>query len=161
MSDERRTPARRTGTFRRFLSYYGPQRHLFVGDMACALLVAAIDLAFPQILRTLTGGLFTQGADAILGALGYLALGLVAMYAVRFACRYFVAYWGHVMGARMESRMREDLFAAYQRMSFSFFDRNKSGDLMSPAVVSLGAPSWLRASVAVVRLSCMPCPPSH
>ncbi|MDD7198725.1 ABC transporter ATP-binding protein [Parafannyhessea umbonata] len=122
---------------RRFLGYYQGQMHLFVGDIACAVVVAGIDLAFPQILRTLTGGLFTQGADAILGALGYLAAGLLAMYAVRFACRYFVAYWGHVMGARMESRMREDLFAAYQRMSFSFFDRNKSGDLMSRLVSDL------------------------
>ena len=125
------------GLMRRFLGYYQGQMHLFVGDIACAVVVAGIDLAFPQILRTLTGGLFTQGADAILGALGYLAAGLLAMYAVRFACRYFVAYWGHVMGARMESRMREDLFAAYQRMSFSFFDRNKSGDLMSRLVSDL------------------------
>lgn len=122
---------------RRFLGYYQGQMHLFVGDIACAVVVAGIDLAFPQILRTLTGGLFTQGANAILGALGYLAAGLVALYAVRFACRYFVAYWGHVMGARMESRMREDLFDAYQRMSFSFFDRNKSGDLMSRLVSDL------------------------
>ncbi len=59
------------------------------------------------------------------------------MYAVRFGCRYFVAYWGHVMGARMESRMREDLFDAYERMSLSFFDRNKSGDLMSRLVSDL------------------------
>ena len=122
---------------RRFLGYYQGQMHLFVGDIACAVVVAGIDLAFPQILRTLTGGLFTQGASAILGALGYLAAGLMALYAVRFACRYFVAYWGHVMGARMESRMREDLFDAYQRMSFSFFDRNKSGDLMSRLVSDL------------------------
>lgn len=122
---------------RRFLGYYQGQMHLFVGDIACAVVVAGIDLAFPQILRTLTGGLFTQGASAILDALGYLAAGLMALYAVRFACRYFVAYWGHVMGARMESRMREDLFDAYQRMSFSFFDRNKSGDLMSRLVSDL------------------------
>ena len=59
------------------------------------------------------------------------------MYAVRFGCRYFVAYWGHVMGARMESRMRADLFDAYERMSLSFFDRNKSGDLMSRLVSDL------------------------
>ena len=54
---------------RRFLGYYQGQMHLFVGDIACAVVVAGIDLAFPQILRTLTGGLFTQGASAILGAL--------------------------------------------------------------------------------------------
>lgn len=138
-AQERKDAARLStaALMRRFLGYYQGQMHLFVGDIACAVVVAGIDLAFPQILRTLTGGLFTQGANAILGALGYLAAGLLAMYAVRFACRYFVAYWGHVMGARMESRMREDLFDAYQRMSFSFFDRNKSGDLMSRLVSDL------------------------
>lgn len=120
-----------------FLSYYKGQVHLFVGDIICALLVAGIDLAFPQILRVLTKGLFTEGPDAILSALWAIALGLVAMYAVRFACRYFVIFWGHVMGARMESKMREDLFDAYERMSFSYFDRHKSGDLMSRLVSDL------------------------
>jgi ATP-binding cassette subfamily B protein len=122
---------------RSFLSYYKGQVHLFVGDIICALLVAGIDLAFPQILRILTKGLFTEGPDAILSALWAIALGLVAMYAVRFACRYFVIFWGHVMGARMESKMREDLFDAYERMSFSYFDRHKSGDLMSRLVSDL------------------------
>ena len=123
--------------FKRFLGYYKGQLHLFVIDTVAAILVAGIDLAFPQILRTLTGGLFTEGPDAIMGALTYLAVGLVCMYALRFACRYFVIFWGHVMGARMESRMREDLFDAYERMSFNFFDHNKSGDLMSRLVSDL------------------------
>ena len=130
-------PAKRRSLFRAFLSYYRGQLHLFVVDILAALVVAGVDLAFPQILRTLTGGLFTQGRDAIMGALLYLAVGLVAMYALRFACRYFVIFWGHVMGARMESRMREDLFDAYERMSFSYFDRHKSGDLMSRLVSDL------------------------
>ena len=95
---------------KRFLTYYRGQLHLFVTDIAAAVTVAAVDLAFPQILRGLAGGLFTEGPDAILGVLAYVAVGLVAMYALRFVCRYFVIYWGHVMGARMESRMREDLF---------------------------------------------------
>ena len=111
--------------------------HLFVIDTLAAITVAGIDLAFPQILRTLTGGLFTEGPSAIMGALVYLAVGLVLMYAVRFACRYFVIFWGHVMGARMESRMREDLFDAYERMSFSYFDHHKTGDLMSRLVSDL------------------------
>lgn len=122
---------------RTFLSYYRGQLHLFVIDTVAAIAVAAIDLAFPQILRSLAGGLFTEGPSVILGALVYIAVGLVAMYALRFACRYFVIFWGHVMGARMESRMREDLFDAYQRMSFSFFDHNKSGDLMSRLISDL------------------------
>ena len=123
--------------FRRFLTYYKGQLHLFVIDIIAAVTVAAVDLAFPQILRGLAGGLFTEGPDAILGVLVYIAVGLVAMYALRFVCRYFVIFWGHVMGARMESRMREDLFDAYVRQSFSFFDRNRSGDLMSRLVSDL------------------------
>ena len=131
------TAHRRRGLFSSFLGYYAGQMHLFIADIVCAIVVAGIDLAFPQILRTLTGGLFREGPDAITSALLYLLVGFVVMYAVRFGCRYFVAYWGHVMGARMESRMREDLFDAYERMSLSFFDRNKSGDLMSRLVSDL------------------------
>lgn len=123
--------------FRRFLSYYKPQMGLFVADTVCALVLAAIDLAFPIILRNLTGGLFTQGQAAIMQALGLIAVGLVLMYAIRCACRYFVSYWGHVMGARMESKMREDLFDQYERFSFAYFDRNSSGDMMSRVVNDL------------------------
>ena len=128
---------RKRSLFSTFLSYYAGQTHLFVLDTICSLTVAAIDLAFPQILRNVSKGLFTQGADEILAALGFVGAGLIVMYLVRFACRYFVIFWGHVMGARMESRMREDLFDAYERMSFSFYDRNKSGDLMSRLVSDL------------------------
>lgn len=122
---------------KRFLSYYKPQMGLFVADTVCALVLAAIDLAFPIILRNLTGGLFTQGQAAIMQALGIIAVGLVLMYAIRCACRYFVSYWGHVMGARMESKMREDLFDQYERFSFAYFDRNSSGDMMSRVVNDL------------------------
>ena len=122
---------------KRFLSYYEPQMGLFVADTVCALVLAAIDLAFPIILRNLTGGLFTQGQAAIMLALGMIAVGLVLMYAIRCACRYFVSYWGHVMGARMESKMREDLFDQYERFSFAYFDRNSSGDMMSRVVNDL------------------------
>ena len=122
---------------KRFLSYYKPQMGLFVADTVCALVLAAIDLAFPIILRNLTGGLFTHGQAAIMQALGMIAVGLVLMYAIRCACRYFVSYWGHVMGARMESKMREDLFDQYERFSFVYFDRNSSGDMMSRVVNDL------------------------
>ena len=123
--------------YQKFLSYYRSQWHLFAIDSVAAVVMTAVDLAFPIILRELTGGLFTQGAGAIMGALGTLALGLIAMYAVRYACRYFVGYWGHVMGARMESRMRQDLFDQYERFSFSYYDRHNTGDLMSRVVSDL------------------------
>lgn len=122
---------------KRFLAYYKPQMALFVADTICAVVIAAVDLAFPMILRGLTNGLFTEGAAAILQALPLLALGLVLMYLVRCGCRYFVSAQGHIMGARMESQMRQDLFDQYERMSFSYFDKHSSGDMMSRVVNDL------------------------
>ena len=72
---------------KRFIRYYKPYRGLFYADMVCALTVSCIDLAFPQILQSLTGGLFTRGAEEILHTLGLVALGLVVMYAVRYGCQ--------------------------------------------------------------------------
>ena len=137
--------------FRRFVSYYGPQKHLFFADTACAIVLAGIDLSFPVILRSLTGGLFTEGPAAIMGSLWLIATGLIVMYLVRCACRYFVSAQGHIMGARMESKMREDLFDQYERFSFAYFDKHNSGDMMSRVVNDLfdiceGAhhlPEWL------------------
>lgn len=76
--------------FLRFLSYYTGQRHLFFMDMVCALVIAGTELAFPQILRQLAGGLFTEGKDAIVGSLALVAVGLIGMYALHFFCRVFV-----------------------------------------------------------------------
>lgn len=129
--------SRSTGVFKRFLSYYGPQKHLFWADMLCALIVAAIDLAFPQILRVLTNGLFVGPSAQIYHALFILLVGLVAMYGIRYFCRYFVCSWGHIMGVRMESRMRQDLFDQYERFSFSWYDRVKTGDMMSRVINDL------------------------
>ena len=114
-----------------FLGYYRPHTGLFVADTLCALGLSAIDLAFPQILRSLTSGLFTNEAEVIRGALPFVALGLVAMYALRYFFRWFVTSWGHIMGVRMETSMRQDLFDAYERFSFSYFDKHNTGDLLS------------------------------
>ena len=123
--------------FKRFISYYGPEKGLFIADTVCALTYAGIDLAFPVILRALTGGLFTEGAAAIMDGLLFVGVGLVLMYLIRTACIYFVSAQGHIMGARMESRMREDLFDQYERFSFSYFDAHNSGDMMSRVVNDL------------------------
>lgn len=123
--------------FKRFISYYGPEKGLFIADTVCALTYAGIDLAFPIILRALTGGLFTEGAAAIMDGLLFLGLGLAGLYIVRTACIYFVSAQGHIMGARMESRMREDLFDQYERFSFAYFDAHNSGDMMSRVVNDL------------------------
>lgn len=123
--------------FKRFRAYYTGYQHLFWFDTICAITIAGIDIAFPSLLRYLTNNVYSQDSVYILHVLPLIVLFFVTFYAVRFGCRYFVAYWGHVMGARMESRMREDLFDAYQRMSFSFYDKNKSGDLMSRLIQDL------------------------
>ena len=114
-----------------FLGYYRPHVGLLVADLFCALALAGVDLVFPQLLRHLTSGLFTQGASAIRGVLVYLALGLVGLYALRYFFRWFVTSWGHIMGTRMETAMRQDLFDQYERFSFRFFDTHNTGDLMS------------------------------
>ena len=116
---------------RTFLAYYRPHVGLFIADTVAALVLSACDLAFPQILRKLTNGIFAGEPAAILAALPVVAAGLVALYAVRYFCRWFVTSWGHIMGSRMESAMRQDLFDAYERMSFGYFDRHHTGDLMS------------------------------
>ncbi|MEG2882058.1 MAG: ABC transporter ATP-binding protein [Christensenella sp.] len=123
--------------FKSFIGYYKPYRGLFYFDMFCAFVVSVIDLAFPQILRFLTDGLYTQNSDIILRALWVVAVSLVLMYLIRYLCQYFITTWGHVMGARMESDMRRDLFDQMQRLSFSYYDKNNTGDMMSRIVSDL------------------------
>ncbi len=123
--------------FKKFTQYYKPYRKLFYFDMFCALVVSAIDVAFPQILNWLTKGLYAQGTQVILGSLPWIALGLLVMELVRVGCQYFITSWGHVMGARMESDMRQDLFDHLQRLSFSYYDKNNTGEMMSKLVSDL------------------------
>ena len=123
--------------FKKFVSYYKPYKVLFWVDMACALLLSAIDLAFPQILDYLTENLFGRSPHQIISALKYVAIALLLMYIVKFGCQYFITGWGHIMGARMESDMRQDLFDHYQKLSFSYYDKNNTGEMMSKIVNDL------------------------
>lgn len=123
--------------FKRFASYYKPYRLLFFTDLFCALVVSAVDLAFPQLLNFLNRGLFTRDSDEILRALALIAAGMLVMYIVRYYCHYFITSWGHIMGSRMESNMRDDLFTHLQRLSFSFYDKNNTGELMSRIISDL------------------------
>ena len=116
---------------KKFVSYYKPYKILFIIDMTCALVLSAIDLAFPKVLDYLTENLFMRSSEEILSALIYIAIALVAMYLLKFACQYFITSWGHIMGARMENNMRRDLFDHYQKLSFSFYDKNNTGVMMS------------------------------
>jgi ATP-binding cassette subfamily B protein len=122
---------------KKFIRYYKPYQLLFYSDMFCALVVSAIDLAFPQILNTLTKGLFTHSPTEILNTIGYVGAGLITMYLIRYGCQYYITSWGHVMGARMESDMRQDLFDHLQRLPFSYYDKNNTGEMMSKLVSDL------------------------
>ena len=123
--------------FKRFLRYYKPYRTVFWLDMACAMLVSVIDLVFPQLLNYLTRNVFTRSPQEVLSLLAPLAFGLLAMYLARYGGRFYITYQGHVMGARMESDMRQDLFDQFQRLSFSYYDRNNTGEMMSKLVSDL------------------------
>ena len=122
---------------KKFIHYYKPYRKLFFADMACATVVAAVDVSFPQILNFLTKGLFRQGPEQILSVIGLVAAGLIAMYLVKLGCEYFIASWGHIMGSRMESDMRRDLFQKMQSLPLSYYDKHNTGEMVSKVVSDL------------------------
>ena len=102
--------------YKRFISYYRPHWKLFAFDMFCAFVVSMVDISIPQILRFLTNDLFLESKYVILGYLPYIFAILMVMYVIRMLCQYFIGSWGHIMGSRMESDMRRDLFAKMEEM---------------------------------------------
>jgi ATP-binding cassette subfamily B protein len=124
-------------TFRKFLGFYKPYKKMFFIDMLCALIASAIDLAFPQILNLLTKGVFTKSSAEIIRTLWVIGVGLIFLYIVRYYCQYYITSWGHIMGARMESDMRQNLFDHYQKLSFSYYDKNNTGEMMSKLISDL------------------------
>ena len=123
--------------FSRFASYYKPYLGLFVFDLVCATVLAIIDLAFPQFLNFFTRDFFLRPAPEVFSALGWILALFVALYLVRTACQYFITSWGHIMGAYMEQDMRRDLFAKFQALSFSYYDRNNTGVMQSKLLTDL------------------------
>jgi ATP-binding cassette subfamily B protein len=117
-----------------FVSYYKPHWKLFALDLVCAFGIAGIDLAFPMISRYALQQLIPAKAWAAFAEIILLA---ALIFAVRAFLQYIVTYWGHVLGVRMESDLRRDLFAHLQRLSFRFFDRTRTGHLMSRVVSDL------------------------
>ncbi|MFN8492503.1 MAG: ABC transporter ATP-binding protein [Caldilineaceae bacterium] len=116
---------------KKFLSYYKPYWRLFWTDMACALLVSAITLALPLCVRYITqnvlGGNMPNALNQIYG-MGAVMLALVVAHTV---CNSFVDYQGHIMGALMERDIRAELFEHYQKLSFRFYDEQRTGQLMT------------------------------
>lgn len=124
-------------TIKKFIHYYGPYKAVFFIDLICAAVISLVDLAYPQILRTMTKTLFTQDKDIILHALPVIAASLFVMYIVQSLCKYYVTCQGHMMGAKMERDMRRELFDHYQELSFSYYSKNNSGQMMSKLVSDL------------------------
>ena len=124
-------------TIKKFIHYYGPYKAVFFIDLICAAVISLVDLAYPQILRTMTKTLFTEDKSIILHALPVIAASLFVMYIVQSLCKYYVTCQGHMMGAKMERDMRRELFDHYQELSFSYYSKNNSGQMMSKLVSDL------------------------
>ena len=119
---------------KKFFSYYKNHWKLFLVDISCALLMSGIDLVYPVYVQRLIDDYFPQrNANMIIR----VAVILLILYALRFVFQYIVHYWGHVVGIRMETDMRSDLFTHLQKLSFKFYDNNKVGYLMSRVVNDL------------------------
>ena len=122
---------------RLFMRYYKPYKKVFFIDMFCAMIISIIDLAFPQILNYLNATLYLDSKEAIYQSLVFLAFGLIIMYLIRALCKYYVSAQGHIMGSHMERDMRKELFDKYEELSFSYYDKNNTGVMMSKLVSDL------------------------
>ncbi len=112
-------------------SYYKPYLGLFLSDMFFACLGAAVTLVIPLIIRHITGTVVYYEAKEAAETILRLALLMAGLVALEFGCNYYIGYFGHMMGAKMERDMRHELFAHYQKLSFAFYDEQKIGQLMS------------------------------
>jgi ATP-binding cassette subfamily B protein len=116
---------------KKMASYYKPYMGVFIADMFFAMLAAAISLVIPIIVRFVTGTVLNWDSRNAMHTITLLGIAMVLMVAVQCYCNFFISNYGHVMGARIEYDMRKEIFAHYQKLSFSFFDDEKVGQLMS------------------------------
>ena len=119
------------GKWKKFLSYYQPYRKIFAADMFFACLGAAVTLVIPLIIRYITSDVIYREPSDSLQTVMALTGAMVLLIILECYCNYFIAYYGHIMGAKMEYNMRNEIFAHYQKLSFRFFDNQKVGQLMS------------------------------
>ena len=124
-------------TFQKFIQYYKPYKKVFIFDLICAAFISLVDLAYPQILRSLTKTLFLKDASMILKTLPIIGGILFICYIFQAFCKYYVSCQGHIMGAQMERDMRRKLFDHYENLSFSYYDQHNTGQMMSRLVSDL------------------------
>ncbi len=119
---------------KKFISYYKPVRGVFFADLVCAFLVAVCDLMYPTITRSIIND-YVPNQEFKLLIIWLVALGLI--YVVKAGLNYFITYYGHVMGVKMQINMRRDIFMHLQKLPFSYFDENKTGNIMSRVINDL------------------------
>ena len=117
-----------------FLSYFKNHKRLFIIDMFCAVLIAAIDLAFPLVTRS---ALYDMLPNNLFGTFFTVIGAMVLFYLLRAFLNYIVCYYGHTFGIRVEADIRADLFRHMQKLSFDFYDKNRTGHLMSRLTADL------------------------
>jgi ATP-binding cassette, subfamily B, bacterial len=119
---------------KRFIGYYKPYKKLFFFDMLAAFIAAACDLVYPMMTRTLVNDSIPNKNIRMLVV---FAVTLIVIYLIKAACGYFMQYYGHVMGVHMQGDMRKDMFLRLQKLPNTYFDNNKTGDLMSRMINDL------------------------
>ncbi len=128
MNDKERSKNRR----KKFLSFYKPYMNIFALDMLCAFLAAGVSLVNPLIVRYITNELLPNQSLGQAGEmLVKLLVAMLLLAVLQMSCNYYITYKGHMMGAKMEYDMRAELFGHYQKLSFNFYDNEKTGQLMS------------------------------
>lgn len=116
---------------KKLFSYYKPYRVLFYSDMFFAILGAVITLVIPLIVRYITNEVVYFNHHKAMQTILVLGAVMIGLVIVEFGCNYFIAYYGHIMGAYMEADMRSDIFGHYQKLTFAFYDNQKVGALLS------------------------------
>ncbi len=116
---------------KRLCSYYKPYKLLFFGDMFFAILGAVVSLAIPLVVRYITSEVVHFEGNKALETIVILGAVMVGLVLVEMGCNLFITYYGHMMGAYMEADMRRDIFGHYQKLTFSFYDNQKVGGLLS------------------------------
>jgi ATP-binding cassette subfamily B protein len=113
------------------LSYYKPYKWLFIADMICAFIASGVGLLFPLIVRYLTENVFNTNTSIAAGLIIKILSLMLFLTLIEYLCNYFITSYGHVMGALMEHDMRNDIFSHLQKLSFTYYDNQKVGQIMS------------------------------
>ena len=116
---------------KKLFSYYKSYRLLFYSDMFFAILGAIVTLVIPLIVRYITNEVVYFDEHKAMQTILVLGATMIGLVLVEFGCNYFIAYYGHIMGAYMEADMRSDIFGHYQKLTFAFYDNQKVGALLS------------------------------